>query len=117
MERIRESQIEITDFRCTRATNLDVRVVFGQTGREYTFAWQDKELALARPMIVGDCGLHSPEIVDCLARAIAHQASQRMPASLRASTWMTRGSRRPSTGEKMKKRDLLSAAAPTARTS
>ena len=80
MEPNLEPQLEISDFLCTQATNVDVKVVFCQTGREYTFAWQDEELALARPMIVGDCGVHSPEIVDCLARAIAHQASQRMPA-------------------------------------
>ena len=79
MKKQYEAALDISEFRCTRATNVAVSVVFGQTGREYTFAWDDAELNLARPTIVGGCGLHPPEILDCLARAIAYQASQKIP--------------------------------------
>jgi hypothetical protein len=77
---MRTQALDISEFRCIQATDIAVSVVFDQTGREYTFAWQGANLALARPRIVGGCGSHAPEIVDCLARAIAHQASQRISA-------------------------------------
>jgi hypothetical protein len=61
---MRTQALDISEFRCIQATDIAVSVVFDQTGREYTFAWQGANLAL----------------VDCLARAIAHQASQRISA-------------------------------------
>ncbi len=71
-----EPALDIGEFRCVVVNSARVVVVFSQTARRYTFTWRDGELALAYPKIEGGCGMHAPEIVDCLARAIANLAAR-----------------------------------------
>ena len=51
-----------------------------QTNRRYTFPWHNGELALREPAIEGACDPHPAEVIDCLARAVAHHAARSMPA-------------------------------------
>ena len=70
-----ELPLDISEFTCV-AVDPAVVVVFSQTNRRYTYAWSNGELGLATPAIEGQCWPHAPEIVDCLARAVAYHAGR-----------------------------------------
>ena len=67
---------DLSDFECFRVGACRVDVVFLPAARRYSFFRQPAghHLALASPTITGHCADYEPEIVDCLARAIAHKA-------------------------------------------
>ena len=71
-----EPPLDVSEFRCMAASHQGVVVVFEQTNRRYSYTWQDGELALAAPDIEGACDPHPAEVVDCLARAVAHRAGR-----------------------------------------
>ena len=73
------AKLDISEFRCTEASRAGVTILFTQTGRTYRYRWNRNELAIASPVIDGDCGLHAPEIIDCLARAVAYRESTKIP--------------------------------------
>ncbi len=73
-----EVPLDISEFRCLAVRPTGVVVVFEQTNRRYTFPWHDGELALREPAIEGACGPHAAEVIDCLARAVAHHAARAM---------------------------------------
>ena len=75
--------LNMSDFRCTAITPSGVTVVFNQTELQYTFPWSDGVLALSRPQVRGNYGQHAPEIIECLARAVAYNASLNAPSSIR----------------------------------
>jgi hypothetical protein len=66
--------LDVSDFRCTSLNKSTVSVVFDPTNRQYTYFWHDGELDLSRPEVVGQAGPHPPEVIDCLARAVAYKA-------------------------------------------
>ena len=66
--------LDISDFRCTSLNRSAVAVMFEPTSRCYTYLWHDDELDLSHPEIVGEAGPHTPEVIDCLARAVAYKA-------------------------------------------
>ncbi len=68
--------LDITDFRCTAISRSSVVVVFAPTERRYTYPWHHGELGLAKPTIDGPTAPHAPEVIDCLARAVAYKAVQ-----------------------------------------
>ncbi len=74
-----EPPLDISEFRCLAVTSSGVVVVFEQTGRRYAFPWRDGELRLSKPAIEGECGPHPAEVIDCLARAVAHRAARSTP--------------------------------------
>lgn len=71
-----ELPLDISEFRCVSAGRAGVVVVFDQTNRQYTYSWQEDGLCLAEPVIEGVADPHPPEIIDCLARAVAYHASK-----------------------------------------
>ena len=75
--------LNMSDFRCTAINPSGVTVVFDQTELQYTFPWSDGVLELSQPRIRGGYGEHPPEIIECLARAVAYKASLNAPESLR----------------------------------
>ena len=76
MENLSEPALDISEFTCIGIDPGGVVVVFAPTNRRYVYPWQDGELCLAAPGIEGGCDPHPPEIIDCLARAVAHHAVQ-----------------------------------------
>ena len=70
------ASLDVSEFRCLAATSARVVVLFDQTNRRYTYSWENGELCLVDPAIEGDCGPHSPEVVDVLARAVAYRAAR-----------------------------------------
>ena len=75
MDGIEEFPLDVSEFRCMTASQRGVVVVFEQTNRRYSYIWEDGELAIAAPEIQGACDPHPPEVVDCLARAVAYRAA------------------------------------------
>ena len=71
-----EPPLDISEFRCIEVRRSGVVVVFEQTNRRYDFPWRGGELGLTTPEISGPCGPHLPEILDCLARAVAYKAAK-----------------------------------------
>ena len=74
-----ELPLDISEFRCVAVNTAAVVVLFEQTNRRYTYSWTKGELALSDPAIEGGCDPHPAEIIDCLARAVAYQASRSAP--------------------------------------
>ena len=71
-----EPALDISEFKCTAIDPAGVVVVFAQTNRRYVYPRRDGELCLTTPGIEGGCDPHPPEIIDCLARAVAFHAVQ-----------------------------------------
>ena len=71
-----EPPLDISEFQCTVSSDSRVAVVFIQTDRRYAYVWQDSVMGLSEPTIVGSVGPHAPEVLDCLARAVAYQAAR-----------------------------------------
>ena len=84
-----EIPLDLSEFKCKAASRKGVVVVFEQTNRRYFFGWANGELEIAAPDIQGACAPHAPEVIDCLARAVAYRAAVALhdhPAHVPAST-------------------------------
>ena len=83
-----ELPLDISEFRCTSVDVTGVVVVFDQTNRRYTYQWNDDSLAIARPLIEGVADPHPPEIIDCLARAVAFKAAKDVLGNQKPWQWL-----------------------------
>ena len=72
-----ELPLDISEFTCVGVSASTVVIVFSQTDRRYTYTSRNGELDLAHPFIQGKAGAHPPEVIDCLARAVAYQVARK----------------------------------------
>ena len=79
-----ELPLDISEFRCAGVGKSRVVIVFEQTKRRYTYALHDGVLDLGTPEIEGDSAPHAPEVIDCLARAVALKAVRDASAGRRS---------------------------------